>query len=214
MDRIIVSHGHPDHWSGLEVLTARFSGAEVYALPGAVEFIGAAGDLMLGGLRQRLGVQVASKVTVPSQTIAVGAHTIDGIRLEFRQYLDAESNAQLVVLLPEQHIILAFDLAFAAGDHPFTVIPHFDHWIEILKSLKAIDGYDTVLIGHDLPTDPSAYDATIDYLKRAKAIYAGADDGATYAAELKAAFPQRAQQGWVDFSGMMLYRTPKVEAAQ
>jgi glyoxylase-like metal-dependent hydrolase (beta-lactamase superfamily II) len=24
VDRIIVSHGHPDHWSGLEVLTARF----------------------------------------------------------------------------------------------------------------------------------------------------------------------------------------------
>ena len=33
VDRIILSHPHPDHWSGLEVLTARFPQAECTPCP-------------------------------------------------------------------------------------------------------------------------------------------------------------------------------------
>jgi glyoxylase-like metal-dependent hydrolase (beta-lactamase superfamily II) len=34
VDRFILSHGHSDHWSGLQVLTERFPAAEVYAIAG------------------------------------------------------------------------------------------------------------------------------------------------------------------------------------
>src|SRR3984885_15533566 len=34
VDRIILSHAHTDHWSGLQVLTERFPGAGVFALAG------------------------------------------------------------------------------------------------------------------------------------------------------------------------------------
>jgi hypothetical protein len=104
--------------------------------------------------------------------------------------------------------MLSFDLVFAARDHAFTVVPNFDHWIGILEGLKATRGYDTIIIGHDAPTDPSAFDATIAYLKRAQSIHADSKDGAAYASALKAAFPERAQGSWVDFSGKMLYAAP------
>jgi glyoxylase-like metal-dependent hydrolase (beta-lactamase superfamily II) len=204
-DRIIVSHGHPDHWSGLEVLTARFPQAEVHALPGVTEFLRAFGEFALGKFQQVLGDKVATRVTVPSRAIAVGAQTFDGARLEFREYLDAESNVQLVALLPEQQVMFAFDLVFAPRDHAFTLVPNFDNWVTILETLKAMRGYDTIVIGHDVPTDRSAFDATIAYLERAKDIHAASMDGQSYASALKAAFPDRAQPGWVDFSGTMLY---------
>jgi glyoxylase-like metal-dependent hydrolase (beta-lactamase superfamily II) len=34
VEQIIVSHGHPDHWAGLEVLAARFPTASIVALAG------------------------------------------------------------------------------------------------------------------------------------------------------------------------------------
>jgi Metallo-beta-lactamase superfamily len=39
VDRFILSHGHSDHWSGLQVLTERFPAAEVYAISGVAELI-------------------------------------------------------------------------------------------------------------------------------------------------------------------------------
>jgi len=205
VERIIVSHGHPDHWSGLEVLAPRFPQAEVHALPGVTEFLRAFGEFALGKFQQSFGDKVATRLTVPSRAISAGAQTFDGARLEIREYLDAESNVQLVALLPDQQIMLAFDLVFAPRDHAFTLVPNFDNWVTILETLKAMPGYDTILIGHDVPTDRSAFDATIAYLKRAKAIHATSKDGQSYASALKAAFPDRAQPGWVDFSGTMLY---------
>ena len=205
VDRIIISHGHPDHWSGLEVLAQRFPQAEVHALPGVTEFLRAFGEFALGKFQQNFGDKVATRVTVPSRAVSLGAQTFDSARLEFREYLDAESNVQLVALLPEQHVMLAFDLVFAPRDHAFTLVPNFDNWVSILEALKAMPGYDTIIIGHDAPTDRSAFDATIAYLKRAKDIHAASKDGQSYASALKAAFPDRGQPGWVDFSAAMLY---------
>ena len=210
VERIILSHPHPDHWSGFEVLTARFPQAEVHALPAVTEVVRAAGEIMLGKLQPSYGDKIATRVTVPSGAISAGLQTFDGARLEFREYSHGESDVQLVALLPEQQVMLAFDLVFAPRDHAFTLAGHFDNWVTILESLKAMPGYDTIVIGHDTPTDPSAFDATIVYLNRAKEIHAASKDGQSYASALKAAFPDRAQPGWVDFSGMMLYGAQRV----
>jgi Metallo-beta-lactamase superfamily len=94
VERIILSHPHPDHWSGFEVLTARFPQAEVHALPSVTEVVRAAGEIMLGKL-QPFGDMVASRVTVPSCAISVGAQDFDGARQ--CQQLSAQSCRPLAV---------------------------------------------------------------------------------------------------------------------
>jgi len=205
VSRIIVSHAHPDHWSGLEVLTARFPQAPVYALPDVAAQITAQGDTMLDGLRRVFGDSVASKKTVPTEMLAEGEQRIDGVRFDFRRVIDAESDVQLLALLPDQKVMLAFDLVFAPTDHVFTVVPHFDHWIQIIEGLQKLDEYKRIFVGHGLPTGREAYGSTVEYLRKAKEIYRDAPDGKAYADALKAAFPQRLQPGWADFSGRVLY---------
>lgn len=205
VDRFVLSHGHPDHWSGFEVLKPCFPQAEVHALTGVIEFLSAFGEYALGKVRQITGDKIAEHVTIPTQAVSVGAQTFDGAQLEFREYLDAESNVQVLALLPEQGVMLAGDIVFAPRDHAFTLVPNFDNWVTIIDSLKAMPGYDTIVIGHDTPTDRSAFDATIAYLKRAKEIHAASKDGQSYASAVKAAFPDREHPEWVDFSGGMLY---------
>ena len=103
---------------------------------------------------------------------------------------------------------MAFDLVFSANQHAFTGANHFDHWLIVLESLKALQGYDTIIIGHDTPVGRSAIDSTMTYVKRAKEIHAASADAKTYSENLKAAFPDLQQAGFVDLSASYLYIAP------
>jgi metallo-beta-lactamase superfamily protein len=205
VDRIILSHAHTDHWSGLQVLTERFPDARVFALDGVADQLRARGSARLDSFRPIYGDRIATKVTIPTETITEGLQRIDGITYDFKRFVDAEADLQLAALLPEQKVLMAFDLVFSPNEHAFTVVDHFDHWMIVLESLKALQGYDTITIGHDTPVSRSAIDSTISYVKRAKEIHAASADAKTYGESLKAAFPNRQQAAWVDFSASLLY---------
>jgi len=65
VDRFILSHGHSDHWSGLQVLTERFPAAEVYAIAGVAELIRLRGSKTLERANRLYGDRAATRVTVP-----------------------------------------------------------------------------------------------------------------------------------------------------
>jgi Metallo-beta-lactamase superfamily len=209
VDRIILSHAHTDHWSGLQVLTERFSDARVFALDGIADQLRARGQARLDSFRPIYGERIATKVTVPTETITEGVQRIDGITYDFKRFVDAESDLQLAALLPEQKVLMAFDLVFSPNEHAFTVVDHFDHWMIVLDQLEVFQGYDTITIGHDTPVHRSAIDSTITYIKRAREIHAASVDAETYSESLKAAFPDRKLASMVDFSAKLLYAAPR-----
>src|ERR1700730_12031778 len=178
--RIILSHAHTDHWGGLQILTERFRDAHVFALDGIADQVRAGGPARLDGLRRIYGDKAATKVTVPTETITEGLQRIDGVAYNFKRYVDAESDLQLAALLPEQKVLMAFDLVFSPNQNAFTGANHFDHWMIVLESLKSLEGYDRIIIGHDTPVDRVAIDSTMTYVKRAKEIHAASADAKTY----------------------------------
>ena len=133
VDRIILSHAHTDHWGGLQVLTERFPDARVFALDGIADQVRARGPARLDGLRRTYGDRAATKVTVPTETITEGPQQIDGVTYDFKRFIDAESDLQLAALLPEQKVLMAFDLVFSPNQHAFTGANHFDHWLIVLE---------------------------------------------------------------------------------
>ena len=208
VNRIILSHAHTDHWGGLQILTERFPDARVFALDGIADQVRAGGPARLDGLRRTYRDKAATKVTVPTETITEGLQRIDGVTYDFKRFVDAESDLQLAALLPEQNVLMAFDLVFSPNEHAFTGSNHFDHWMIVLESLKALQGYDTIIIGHDTPVGRSAIDSTMTYVKRAKEIRAASADAKSYSEKLKAAFPDLQQAGFVDLSASYLYAAP------
>src|ERR1700726_3612189 len=208
VDRIILSHAHTDHWGGLQVLTERFPDSRVFALDGIADQVRARGPARLDGLRRTYGDKVSTKVTVPTETITEGPQRIDGVTYDFKRFVDGESDLQLGALLPDEKVLMAFDLVFSPNQHAFTGGNHFDHWLIVLESLKALQGYDRIVIGHANPVDRSAIDSTTTYVKRAQEIHAASADAKTYSENLKATFPDLQQAGFVDLSASYLYAAP------
>jgi hypothetical protein len=76
VDRIILSHAHTDHWSGLQVLTDRFPDARVFALDGVADQLRARGQARLDSFRPIYGDSIATKVTIrrrPSPKVRNGS---------------------------------------------------------------------------------------------------------------------------------------------
>lgn len=205
VERIVLSHIHLDHWSGLGALSAQFPDAPIYAPRGVAAYLRAHGQRILDARRPAFGDRIPLRPTIPTHVLPEGTENIDGVPFEFRRLVDAESALQLVAIMPEQRSLLAFDLAFGPNEHVFTVTPHFDNWMQILEGLSALPTYDHVFSGHGAPTGRLALDATIAYLQKGKATYAMSREPHEYASRMKAAFPQRQHPGWIDIAASLLY---------
>lgn len=207
VNRIVLSHIHPDHWSGLSVLHARFPEAPIYALPEITAYIRQNGQKILDARNKAFGNVVAKTPTLPDHELAVGETTIGGVRFLFERQADGESDWQTIVRLPDAGVVMVFDLVFPAETHMFTVANYYDHWIEILEGLRgdAAKGYDTLMIGHGNPVGFDVIDGNIAYLRKAKEIHAASDGAESYAKALKEAYKGRYGEGWVDFSSLLLY---------
>src|SRR5258708_9045519 len=95
VERIILSHAHTDHWSGLQVLTERFPDARVFALDGVADQLRARGQARIDSFRPIYGDRIATKVTIPTEIIAEGAQWIDGITYDFTPFVHPESHFHL-----------------------------------------------------------------------------------------------------------------------
>ncbi len=207
VERIVLSHTHPDHFSGLTVLHERFPNAPIYAFPEVTAYVKANGQAILDARNKAFGGTVAKTPTVPTHVLATGTTDIGGVTFVFEKVRDGEADWQTVVKLPKQHVLMAFDLVFPKGTHLFTVVDHFEPWIATLEGFKQLrdQGYMTILVGHGQSTDFDALDGNITYLRSAIAAHKASKTPEEYAKRLKDEYPSYYGGPWVDFSSLMLY---------
>jgi glyoxylase-like metal-dependent hydrolase (beta-lactamase superfamily II) len=207
LDRIIVSHAHPDHWSGLYRMHPRFPDAQIYAFKDIIAYMKANGDEILRQRRAKtaLGPNLAPEATLPTATLEPGSQVIDSVTYDFQALENGESEHQTVVRLPDLGVLMVFDLVGSKSEHMFIVLPTFNPWIGALEALKA-QQFSTLLAGHGLPVQRSDIDATIEYLRTAKELYHQHSEPSPFAEAMIAAFPDRDHGEWIQFAALMLYK--------
>lgn len=146
IDRVIVTHGHPDHWFGL----SHFADRPIHALAGVTDMIRTVGAALRAQYHANMGALVDSHHVVPQVEIAPGQEIIAGVRFVYEEIPGAEAGLQLLIRLPDHGIVIGQDF-FYHDVHLYLETLEFDSWIAVLQQLILDHGSDLVLCGHGAP---------------------------------------------------------------
>ena len=205
IERVIVTHGHPDHWAGLEY----FTDVPIYALPETQYELANFGDAILGFRRMTQGNLIADQKVVPTNLIAEGEEVIDGLKYRFTKVFDAEAPVMLLVELPDLKTLIAQDLVYnrvymMVGEKNMKGEYLFDGWIRAVQGLMGKD-YEWVLPGHGEPTDKSVLREVIEYVQYAKGLFEGGVGEVALKQKLMEKYPNYRVPEMLDISNVFLY---------
>jgi glyoxylase-like metal-dependent hydrolase (beta-lactamase superfamily II) len=170
----ILSHEHPDHWGGADFI----EGANFATLPqirDAVAKEAAGGDF---GEPQSV---------LDGPDITIGMTEISGVPVEFRHYENNEAPHMVVTVFPVQQVAIVQDLIY----NGVFFAPGVDrkNWIATLESLRDDPAFETLLVGHGLPTTRGDLDTAIAYITVMDDVIGSSATPDDAVAALKAAFP-------------------------
>lgn len=205
IDRVLLSHAHPDHWLTL----ATFADAPSYAFREVIDEMAILKDLAVGYHTSIHPDLVPREVVLPAHTIEPGPLVVDGVTLVLHKLLDAEATATMLVEIPALSALLANDLVY---DRCYAYVATrkadgsstMDHWIAALHEYRA-RGFETIVPGHGSPSGPEIIDETLAYLDFAKDVLATARGGEELVRRFKDRYPDHRLELMLTMSAFMLY---------
>ncbi|WP_016956060.1 hypothetical protein [Catenovulum agarivorans] len=186
IDRVYLSHRHPDHWFGLG---DAFSDVDIYAPIETIEFLKQHGEASREDHIAKIGADLApTQVVIPEHVAKAGIDVIDGVKYVVERVVDTEIDYAITLKLPDYGVYIVQDLIYS-GTHLY-VTKYIDHWVAILEDMLSSD-YEIFLPGHGFPADKKEVTANVKYLTAAKlAIDDGLRDDA-YKQFMLQRFPER-----------------------
>jgi glyoxylase-like metal-dependent hydrolase (beta-lactamase superfamily II) len=209
LDRVIITHFHPDHWMG----APSFKGYPIYALGEVIGGINAMADYFIGYHRSlhpdNADTVIHAEKVLPTELLAEGILEIDGIKLNMVKVVDTESPVNLIVELPDQGVLLAQDLIYHKvyayfGDRTSDGQYCFDNWIAALEGLKSKE-FKHIFPGHGDPAGSEVLDEQIDYLKFVKKLVYDGAQGEELLGKIAAQYPDYRLHLTLHMSNYMLF---------
>lgn len=208
IERVIISHAHPDHFFGLGIAFKDIQD-KIYSLEKTKQDIKSQGPGMIKFWKDKFKEgAMPEKIIAPTQTIKLGLNVIDNVRYEFVRVLNAETDEQLVIKLPDLGIVLVQDLIFN-DIHLYMGYNALDGWITALEDLKSLSGYDIVIAGHGYPAKPNIIEKNIKYLKDVKKILTSANKPEDFKKQLIEKYPHYDEEMLIEISIAGLFKNKK-----
>ncbi|MDI4232501.1 MBL fold metallo-hydrolase [Bradyrhizobium sp. Arg237L] len=161
IERLYLSHRHPDHWFGLGTA---FGDVEIYALQETIDFIKQHGEESRQDHLEKMGGLAPKNIVVPQNVVKRGTETVDGITYVFDKVIDTEIDFLLTMRLPELQVCIPQDLIYS-GTHLY-LTKDFGNWIKVLQKMLASDDK-LFLAGHGFPANRTEVAKNIEYLSAA-----------------------------------------------
>lgn len=192
LDTIIVTHDHPDHFFGLDLVLDTFPNARAVAKPEVVKDMWRSIPLKFKRWNPMLGTMAPHHPAVP-QAAEDGVVMLEGHRIEILGPMQGDHVHATAVWVPDIKALIAGDLLFNhmhvwLGEHTATQRKDFAESVERLAALKPV----LVVAGHrrpDLKSDNNAIDFTRDYLKKFEQFATSSKDSKELTAKMQKAFP-------------------------
>lgn len=164
---IFITHPHPDHFLGLEWVTAAFPEAKVVAAPDTVDAISKEGEGMRAFYASKKAFKGAYARLMPSKVITpepLAGETlkVGNTELHLLTFMGAEAKIAHALHEPKSNSIFTGDVAFDKVHLWLRETPPAT-WIPALEELKKLSPQ-RVFPGHGEPGGPEILDADLAYL--------------------------------------------------
>jgi glyoxylase-like metal-dependent hydrolase (beta-lactamase superfamily II) len=161
---VMISHAHPDHFMGLDVITERFPKAQVVSTQNVVTDIKTDGPWMFSMLQGKLGPEGPTRLVIP-EALVEPVLTLEGVKLEVVEFGEGESKHIAAVYIPELKALLSADLVYNQA-HLYLQEKHLDSWLVRLDELEEFtkDRVTTIHPGHGKAAGLELIEQTRAYL--------------------------------------------------
>jgi glyoxylase-like metal-dependent hydrolase (beta-lactamase superfamily II) len=188
---VYITHYHPDHYFGLQVIHQAFPKAKLVALPAALAEIKKTVKPKLAQWSPMYGALIPAEPTLP---VALGKPqlTLDGQTLEIHGGVTGDDIDNSYVWIPSIKTVVAGDIVFR-GVHPWTANTRPEQrtaWIRTLDEIAAHHPT-TVVAGHKDPkldNSPAGIQQTREYLVAFDAAVASSRSSAEVQQKLRAKY--------------------------
>lgn len=192
LDTVIVTHDHPDHFFGLDLVLDSFPNARAVALPTVVKDIWRSVPIKFKRWNPMLGAMAPHHPAVP-EAQDDGVVMLEGHRIEIVGPMQGDHVHATAVWIPEIKALIAGDLLFNKihvwlGEHTAEQRKDFAVSLNWLADLKPA----LVVAGHrrpDLKTDNDAIVFTQAYLKKFEQLAARSKTSKAMIEQVRKAFP-------------------------
>ena len=131
---VMISHAHPDHFMGLDVIAERFPDAQIVSTQNVVNDIKTDGPWMFSMLKGKLGPDGPRRLVVP-EPLVESALALEGVRLQVVEFGEGESKHCAAVYVPELEALLSADLVYNQA-HLYLQERHLESWLMRLNELE------------------------------------------------------------------------------
>ena len=200
LSTVFLTHAHPDHYIGMEVIRAAFPEAKFVTTAAVLADYNAKKDGTLAALKMNFGDAIPDTV-VTFEALAGSTITVDGHTLDVVEIADAGESVDAAGLaIKDQKAFFAGDLVYSKT-HLWLAECQFDGWIKNLDAIAAM-GYETYYPGHGPTATAAVIEEDKKYITDAKPILDAAATVDEAVAQLKAAYPT-----WLGGDGLLPFGT-------
>ncbi|MDZ7362009.1 MAG: MBL fold metallo-hydrolase [candidate division KSB1 bacterium] len=189
---IYITHWHPDHYFGLNVLKQAFPNARIVALPATVEDIKQGWETKVKQWKPMYGDNLTSAPVIP-EPLQGTTLTLEGETLQIVGPLQGDDKNNSYVLIPSLKAVVCGDIVFD-GIFPWTLETtpaERKDWIAVLDKIAALKP-SIVVAGHKTPElkdDPSSLQFTKNYLIYYDEALTSSKSSEEFQSKVKSKFP-------------------------
>jgi len=194
LDTILITHGHPDHYCGVDRLVARFPDARVAAASGVVDYIRDNRAAELALFEGMLDVAIAKPTSLP-QSLGFDVIDLEGEELRVLNVGQGDIAPSTIIWIPSLGTVVAGDVAYNSM-HLMLALSgpeEWGHWIQSVNSIRKLNP-SRVIAGHKKPeaSDDAkgVLDGTEAYIRDFTAVAASASTADEIFARMSERYPE------------------------
>jgi glyoxylase-like metal-dependent hydrolase (beta-lactamase superfamily II) len=195
---IYITHGHPDHFLGIEVLHREFPKAKILSRQRTTVAMKPFFEEYKEPLNKFFPGDVASDVVVP-EVFAGDSLTFEGQEFKIIEFQDGEHDFATALYSPGLRALFAADLAYHLV-HPWLNNLKPDGVLGHVKALREMKDVDVYYPGHGAPMKVADLDEYEQYVLSFLEMAKTAKDGNALIAAVNAKYPQYKTQAGLRFS--------------